>query len=147
MAKLLTLLFEVTSLFDMRTRPELLLLQKTMVVVEGVARSLDPKLDMWTTAEPVVREWIERNLGPAGRIEGAAGSVMQLGRFLGQAPGMLSRGAAILDQFDAATRNGLVLAPETVADIGRAEARRSRATAIALWVIAALLAYIVYLIK
>ena len=48
MAKLLTLLFEVTGLFDMRTRPELLLLQKTMVVVEGVARSLDPKLDMWT---------------------------------------------------------------------------------------------------
>ena len=69
MAKLLTLLFEVTGLFDMRTRPELLLLQKTMVVVEGVARSLDPKLDMWAVAEPVVREWIERHLGPAGRIE------------------------------------------------------------------------------
>ena len=70
MAKLLMLLFEVTGLFDMRTRPELLLLQKTMVVVEGVARTLDPKLDMWKTAEPVVREWIERNLGPdrqAGR--------------------------------------------------------------------------------
>jgi ubiquinone biosynthesis protein len=147
MAKLLTLLFEVTSLFDMRTRPELLLLQKTMVVVEGVARSLDPKLDMWTTAEPVVREWIERNLGPVGRIEGAAESAMELGRFFGQVPGLLSRGATILDQVDAATRNGLVLAPETVADIGRAEARRSRTTAIALWVIAALLAYIVYLIK
>jgi ubiquinone biosynthesis protein len=58
MAKLLMLLFEVTGLFDMRTRPELLLLQKTMVVVEGVARSLDPKLDMWSTADPVVREWI-----------------------------------------------------------------------------------------
>jgi ubiquinone biosynthesis protein len=147
MAKLLTLLFEVTSLFDMRTRPELLLLQKTMVVVEGVARSLNPKLDMWSTAEPVVREWIERNLGPAGRIEDAGESVMELGRFLGQVPGLLWRGAKILDQVDATTRNGLVLAPETVADIGRAEARRSRATAIALWVIAALLAYIVFLIK
>jgi ubiquinone biosynthesis protein len=45
---------------------------ETMVVVEGVARSLDPKLDMWTVAEPVVREWIERNLGPAGRLEDAA---------------------------------------------------------------------------
>jgi predicted unusual protein kinase regulating ubiquinone biosynthesis (AarF/ABC1/UbiB family) len=43
MAKLLTLLFEVTEMFDMQTRPELLLLQKTMVVVEGVARSLDPE--------------------------------------------------------------------------------------------------------
>jgi len=71
MARLLTLLFEVTGLFDMRTRPELLLLQKTMVVVEGVARSLDPKLDIWTTAEPVVREWMTRHLGPAGKIEGA----------------------------------------------------------------------------
>ncbi len=72
MAKLLMMLFEVTGLFDMRTRPELLLLQKTMVVVEGVARSLDPKLDMWTVSEPVVREWMERHLGPAGRIEDAA---------------------------------------------------------------------------
>ena len=65
MAKLLTLLLEVTGLFDMRTRPELILLQKTMVVVEGVARGFDPKLDIWKVADPVVREWIERNLGPA----------------------------------------------------------------------------------
>ncbi len=64
MAKLLTLLFEVTGLFDMRTRPELLLLQKTMVVVEGVARSMDPKLDMWSTAEPVVREWMDAQSRP-----------------------------------------------------------------------------------
>ena len=52
MAKLLTLLFEVTGLFDMQTRPELILLQKTMVVVEGVARGFDPKLDMWKVADP-----------------------------------------------------------------------------------------------
>ena len=93
MAKLLTLLFEVTGLFDMRTRPELLLLQKTMVVVEGVARSLDPKLDMWTTAEPVVREWMTRHLGPAGRIENAAEGIAEVGRFVGSAPGLLRRGA------------------------------------------------------
>ena len=73
MAKLLTLLFEVTGLFDMRTRPELMLLQKTMVVVEGVARALDPKLDMWKIAEPVVREWIERNLGPRRAHRGRGG--------------------------------------------------------------------------
>jgi ubiquinone biosynthesis protein len=147
MAKLLTLLFEVTSLFDMRTRPELLLLQKTMVVVEGVSRSLDPKLDMWSTAEPVVREWIERNLGPAGRIDDVGKSLAEIGRFAGQVPELLSRGTALIQQLDAATRNGIVLAPETVADIGRAEARRGRATALALWVIAALLAYVVFLLK
>ena len=86
MAKLLMLLFEVTGMFDMRTRPELLLLQKTMVVVEGVARALDPKLDMWTVAEPVVREWVERHLGPAGRIENAAEGAVEVGRVLSGVP-------------------------------------------------------------
>jgi ubiquinone biosynthesis protein len=140
MAKLLTLLFEVTALFDMRTRPELLLLQKTMVVVEGVARSLDPKLDMWTTAEPVVREWIERHLGPVGRIEDAATELGGIGRMIGAAPGLLSRAAGTLERLDEQTREGLVLAPGTVEAIGRAEAKRGRWTALALWVIAGLLA-------
>ena len=144
MAKLLMLLFEVTGLFDMRTRPELLLLQKTMVVVEGVARSLDPKLDMWTVSEPVVREWMERHLGPAGRIEDAA--TRRRASFLAGVPGLMTRGAVLVEQLDAITRDGLVLAPETVAAIGQAEARRSRWTAVALWTIAALLAWVVWLL-
>ncbi len=143
MAKLLMLLFEVTGLFDMRTRPELLLLQKTMVVVEGVARGLDPKLDMWTVAEPVVRDWIERHLGPAGRIEDVAKGARELGRFLGAVPALLERGVDLIAQLDAITRDGLVLAPETVAAVGRAQARRNRWTAAALWTIAALLAWLV----
>jgi ubiquinone biosynthesis protein len=146
MAKLFALLFEITGLFDMRTRPELLLLQKTMVVVEGVARSLDPKLDMWTVAEPVVREWIERNLGPVGRIEDAAEGALEVGRVLGDVPELLSRGAVLVGQLDAITRDGLVLAPETVADIGRAQARRNRWTAAALWAIALLLVLLIYLL-
>jgi ubiquinone biosynthesis protein len=144
MAKLLTLLFEITGLFDMRTRPELLLLQKTMVVVEGVARSLDPKLDMWKTAEPVVREWVERHLGPAGALEGAADGASEVGRFIGSVPGLLTRAATLVDQLDAITRNGLVLAPETVRAIGAAEARRNRWMTIALWVIAGLVAIAVW---
>ena len=147
MAKLLTLLFEVTGLFDMRTRPELLLLQKTMVVVEGVARSLDPKLDMWTTADPVVREWIERNLGPIGKLEGAVEGAGEIGRFIGQVPSLLTRASYLVDQLDDMTRDGLVLSPDTVEAIGKAEARRNRWTAVALWVIAALLAWIVWLIR
>ena len=63
----------------METRPELILLQKTMVVVEGVARSLDPALNIWKVAEPVVREWIEDNLGPVGRIQGAMAGAGELG--------------------------------------------------------------------
>src|SRR5262249_33827644 len=139
MAKLLTLLFEVTALFDMRTRPELLLLQKTMVVAEGVARSLDPQLDMWKTAEPVVREWIERHLGATGRLENAAEGAGEIGRFLGEVPALLSRAAGVADQLDAATRDGIVLAPETIRAVGVAEARRNRWMAVALWVIAGLL--------
>ena len=142
MAKLLTLLFEVTAIFDMRTRPELLLLQKTMVVVEGVARGLDPKLDMWSTAEPVVSEWVLRHLGPAGRIEDAANGVLEIGRFLSDVPEVLGRTARLMDQLDVATRDGIVLAPDTVEKIGLAEARKDRASAIAMVVIAALVAIV-----
>ncbi len=146
MARLLTLLFEVTGLFDMRTRPELLLLQKTMVVVEGVARSLDPKLDIWSAADPVVRDWMTRHLGPAGKLEGAASGAAEIGRFIGNAPGLLTRGARVLDQLDEITRDGLVLSPQTIAEIDKREARRSRWGAVALWLIAALLLWIVVLL-
>ena len=146
MAKLLMLLFEVTGLFDMRTRPELLLLQKTMVVVEGVARTLDPKLDMWKVADPVVREWIERNLGPVGKLEDAAQGAGELGRFIGQVPSLLTRAGTLLDQVDDITRNGLVLAPETVAAIGRAEAHSNRWLAGGLWAIALMLGWIAWLL-
>jgi len=146
MARLLTLLFEVTGLFDMRTRPELLLLQKTMVVVEGVARSLDPQLDIWSTAEPVVREWMTRHLGPAGKLEGAALGAAEVGRFVGNAPGLLTRGARVLNQLDEITRDGLVLSPHTVAEIGKSEARRTRWSTVALWMIAAFLLWIIVLL-
>ncbi|HZZ35785.1 MAG TPA: 2-polyprenylphenol 6-hydroxylase [Caulobacteraceae bacterium] len=64
MGRLLAQLFEITALFDMRLRPELVLLQKTMVTVEGVARRIDPEHDIWAAAEPVVRRWIARELSP-----------------------------------------------------------------------------------
>lgn len=72
MNRLLTQLFEVTALFDMRLRPELVLLQKTMVTVEGVARRIDPALDIWASAEPVVRRWITRELGPTRKVKDLA---------------------------------------------------------------------------
>ncbi|HEY2051669.1 MAG TPA: 2-polyprenylphenol 6-hydroxylase [Caulobacteraceae bacterium] len=69
MSRLLTQLFDITALFDMRLRPELVLLQKTMVTVEGVGRRIHPGLDIWAAAEPVVRRWITRELSPARRIQ------------------------------------------------------------------------------
>ncbi|MEP9376068.1 2-polyprenylphenol 6-hydroxylase [Aquabacter sp. CN5-332] len=136
MAKLLSLLLEVTALFDMKTRPELLLLQKTMVVVEGVARSLDPQLNMWTTAAPVVEDWIARNLGPVGRLQDAGVGIGEVGHFVLDAPNLLTRAGRVVTQLDEATRNGLSLSPETLEGIGRAEARRAFWGNAALWVIA-----------
>src|SRR5258708_34163417 len=94
----ITLLLELTGMFDMRTRTELILLQKTMVVVEGVARSFDPRLDIWKVADPVVREWIERNLGPVGRIEGVMTGAGALGRVFAGLPAIATRAVAVLEQ-------------------------------------------------
>jgi ubiquinone biosynthesis protein len=136
MAKLLTLLLEVTGLFDMRTRPELILLQKTMVVVEGVARGFDPRLDIWKVADPVVREWIERNLGPVGRIQGVMAGAGELGRVAASLPSLATRAVTVLEQLETMTREGLTLSAETIAAMGRTEGRKSRWRAIALWIIA-----------
>ena len=57
-------LFAITRDFDMVTQPHLLLLQKTMVMVEGVASALDPEINMWETAAPFVRDWLRGELGP-----------------------------------------------------------------------------------
>ncbi|WP_127755112.1 2-polyprenylphenol 6-hydroxylase [Devosia sp. 1566] len=69
MARVLGQLFAVTDLFSMQTQPQLVLLQKSMVLVEGVARALDPDLDIWSLAEPVVGDWLRREAGPMGRID------------------------------------------------------------------------------
>jgi len=61
-------LFKITRDFDMQTQPHLLLLQKTMVMEEGVAAALDPDINMWETAEPFLTEWARDELGPEARI-------------------------------------------------------------------------------
>ena len=100
MAKVLTLLFDITALFDMSTRTELVMLQKTMVVVEGVARSLDPRLDMWTTAEPVVRSWIARNMGPVGRAQSGLEALRVVSDVVGDIPDLATRLKRVLVRLD-----------------------------------------------
>lgn len=91
MADLLGQLFAYTDVFDMQTRPELILLQKSMVIVEGVARSLDPTLNVWTAAEPIAREWIEANMGLAGRLREAGEGVGVVGRLIADAPRVIEQ--------------------------------------------------------
>jgi ubiquinone biosynthesis protein len=135
MAKLLTLLFEVTDLFDMQTRTELVMLQKTMVVVEGVARSLDPRLDMWTTAEPVVREWIERNLGPVGQLEQAGTEVSRLARGVLAFPRMLTRMERMLADYETLGRQGVGMLDNGADKLGQAERQGRRWSNLLLWLI------------
>lgn len=139
MAKLLTLLFEVTALFDMKTRTELVLLQKTMVVVEGVARGLDPKLDMWATAEPVVRAWIEENLGIFGRLDDARHLATSFTKFAAALPATLLRAENITTRFEVIAEDGFEFSETALRKIGEAHARALRLGHLALWAIVAVL--------
>ena len=66
--KLLKQLFDVTEKFNMQTQPQLLMLQKTMVVVEGVARKLNPNTNIWTTSKPVLENWLRETKDPLTTI-------------------------------------------------------------------------------
>lgn len=136
MAKLLTLLFEVTELFDMQTQPQLLLLQKTMVVVEGVARKLDPQFNMWAASEPVVAQWISEKLGPVGKLNDAKDGMNALVRLVGLVPEFVERTERLGKEIDTMSQNGIRLDVPTIEAIGRAEAQHSRSGRVALIVIA-----------
>ena len=144
MARVLTLLFEITGLFDMKTRTELVMLQKTMVVVEGVARGLDPKLNMWATAEPVIGAWIRDNLGPRGKLQDAGRGIAALADAALRLPETVERTRAMADRLELSAQEGFTLSPASVEAIGKAEARRARWGNLALWVIAAAAAYAVW---
>lgn len=81
MAHLLSYLFEVTERFGMETRTELILLQRTMVVVEGVARSLDPHINIWDVARPTVEDYIRDNIGPKALLRDLGRTALVLARF------------------------------------------------------------------
>ena len=81
-------LFAITRDFDMVTQPHLLLLQKTMVMVEGVASALDPEINMWETAAPYVRDWLRGELGPEAK---AADSIVENIRTLARLPDLVRR--------------------------------------------------------
>ena len=81
MGRLLSYLFEVTERFGMQTRTELILLQRTMVVVEGVARSLNPNVNIWQVAHPVVEDYVRSNLGPRAMIADLTRAARVLARF------------------------------------------------------------------
>ena len=105
MAKVLGQLFATTEMFDMQTRPELVLLQKSMVLVEGVSRALDPELDIWTIAEPVVGDWVRREAGPLGRLEDIKDNLTTAAEAVSRLPAIIAKAEAALDDYDAEKRS------------------------------------------
>lgn len=89
LARLLAQLFEVTERFEMETQPQLLLLQKTMVLAEGVGRALDPSVNMWELARPLIERWMVEHRGPQARLRAA---LIALVEGADRLPGLLGLG-------------------------------------------------------
>jgi ubiquinone biosynthesis protein len=134
MADLLGQLFAYTDVFDMQTRPELITLQKSMVIVEGVARSLDPQLNLWTAAEPIAKQWIEQNYGLAGRVRDAGEGAEAMGRVLAQLPAVLETAERSAMAFAAMADGGIRLDPDTIAQITADQKQGNWIGRLALWV-------------
>ena len=133
MARLLQQLFDTTRRFDMRMQPQLVLLQKTMVVVEGVARSLDPDFDMWEASRPVAEKWMMEQVGPEARLRDAAEGLNALGHLARNLPDLLRNAETISAML---AEGGLKLHPETVRRIAEAQAARTRNLRVAIWIAA-----------
>jgi len=134
MARLLGQLLAVTEQFDMQTQPQLILLQKTMVVVEGVARNLDPDLNMWAAAAPVVEEWMRRHLGPEGILKEAKNSAAALGNTLIHMPDILDdarEGMQLLAQMGRG--GGVHLDEASITALARTRADQSAANRLSFW--------------
>lgn len=132
-ARLLGQLFAITETFSMQTQPQLLLLQKSMLVTEGVGRRLDPTVNMWELARPLIENWMRAHLGPEARVKA---TVINAVHTLERLPRVL---AETEKAYSMLVGGGLKLHPDTVKDL--ADARRKRATpAWVPWVLVAILA-------
>jgi len=117
-ARLMAQLFHVTEQFEMETQPQLLLLQKTMMLAEGVCRTLAPDTNMWVLAQPLVEEWMRENRGPEARLADTGREIIDsLGRLpalvanLERAAGKMADGTLqinLTDREQAATGRRLV---------------------------------------
>jgi ubiquinone biosynthesis protein len=112
-ARLLAQLFEVTARFEMETQPQLLLLQKTMLVAEGVGRRLDPDTNMWVVAHPLIEAWMVENRGPPARLRALAEDAAEFVAGLPELARMARRAS------QAITEDGLRLHPDTVQALKR----------------------------
>ncbi len=117
-ARLLGLLFHVAQTFEMEAQPQLLLLQKTMLVAEGTARMLDPEANMWVMARPLIEDWMRRELGPEARMRNATTDLADTVRRLPRTLAAIERGA------EALAEGRVTLDPATVRALRKGGRRR-----------------------
>jgi ubiquinone biosynthesis protein len=132
-ARLLAQLFHVTEQFDMETQPQLLLLQKTMVLVEGVGRRLDPTVNIWSLARPLVEEWARDNRGPEAQLRQRIDALIET---LDEVPRLLRNLDKLIGDW---AREGVVLHAESLATNAAHRARLLPLLVIPLWIAAAAL--------
>ncbi|MGB8274244.1 MAG: 2-polyprenylphenol 6-hydroxylase [Alphaproteobacteria bacterium] len=135
-AHLLGQLFEVTESFEMETQPQLLLLQKTMLVAEGVGRKLNDRVNMWTLARPLIEDWMRRNRSPEARVRDLASEAVA---GLERLPGLLKdieRAAATIAD------GGIRLHPESIRALGGGNGGKPRIWPLWLAVAALALAWV-----
>jgi ubiquinone biosynthesis protein len=132
-ARLLAQLFHVTEQFEMETQPQLLLLQKTMMLVEGIGRRLDPSVNIWGLAQPLVEAWVRDNRGPEARLRQRIDTVLEI-------VDELPRLVRSLDKlFGDWAQEGVVLHAESLAEQAAHRARLLPLLVIPLWLAAAAL--------
>ena len=88
---LLKQLFEITEKYNMQTQPQLLLLQKTMVVVEGVARKLNPETNIWETSRPVLENWLKETKDPINSLNETLKSTTEAIKRLPELPEIMDK--------------------------------------------------------
>lgn len=121
LGRLLAQLFAVTEQFEMETQPQLLLLQKSMLTAEGVGRALNPRINMWELARPLIEDWMRENRGPEARLADDLETVMRVVRDLPAALRHAERLTRML------TEAGLKAHPETLNELlTRYGAKRQR---------------------
>jgi ubiquinone biosynthesis protein len=133
-ARLLAQLFQVTAQFEMETQPQLLLLQKTMVLVEGVGRRLDPSVNIWSLARPLVEEWMRDNRGPEARLRQQIDTVLEA---FDEIPRLLRSLDRLVGDW---SREGVILHAESLATQAAHRARHLAWLVLPLWIAAAALA-------
>jgi len=137
-ARLLGQLFQITETFEMETQPQLLLLQKTMLVAEGTGRKLCPEANMWLLARPLIEDWMTENMGPEARLREAVGGMATT---IGRLPELIE----VAERSASMLADGRVrLHPDTVRELGGSGTRRGPPTA--LWIIVALLMLLLLLV-